>query len=169
MSLPAARIAVPHVDSAGEPRSCGHARADKEVRGVLWRSEPEHGSPGDVVLPRLQRPDVRGLSAPLAAPSSTRQAHGPGARQRRLPPYARAQTVAAQAPAPAELVLPATVQPATVHDRTGLETHSAPGHAQPALPDAVRRLGCGHGMLSALAASERNAAPAMLYYLRRCV
>jgi len=56
MSLPAARIALSHVDPSGEPRSHRHARADEEVGGLLWRGQPEHRPLGHVVLPRLQRP-----------------------------------------------------------------------------------------------------------------
>jgi len=169
MPLPAARIALPHVDCAREPGSGRHACADEEIGGLLRRREPEHRPLGHVVLPALQWGDLRSLYTSAATPSTTRPADGRRTRQRRVPPRPSDQAPVAQAPTPSELLLPASVQPAAIDDRTGLEAHPAAGHTQPPLPDAPRRPRGRHRMLSALAATERDAPASMLHHLRRCV
>lgn len=166
MPRPAARVALSHVDSSRKQGPRGHARTGVKVGGLLGRRQPEYRAPGDVVPPRLQRRDVRGLRASAAAPSAPRPAHDHRAGQRCVPPRTIAQAAAAQTPPAPELVLPAAIQSAAFNDRTGLEAHPATGYPQQVLPDVARSAGCGHGLLPPVAEAERDTTPAMLLHSR---
>ncbi len=154
MPRPAARVALSHVDSSRKQGPRGHARTGVKVGGLLGRRQPEYRAPGDVVPPRLQRRDVRGLRASAAAPIC-------------VPPRTIAQAAAAQTPSAPELVLPAAIQSAAFNDRTGLEAHPATGYPQQVLPNVARSAGCGHGLLPPMAEAERDTTPAMLLHLSR--
>jgi hypothetical protein len=169
MPLPAERVALSHVDSSRKQGPRGQARTDAKVRGSLWRRQPEYRAPGDVVLPGLQRRDVRGLRASAAAPSAPRPTHDHRAGQRCVPPRTIAQAAAAKTPSAPGLVLPAAIQPAAFNHRTGLKAHPAAGYLQQVLLNVARIAGCGHGLLPPVAEAERETTPAMLHYLRRLV
>jgi hypothetical protein len=169
MSLPATRLALPHVGTAGNQRPHPAARPDPQVCGVFRRRQCRQRSVCSHDVRHLQRRDLSGLSQAVAAPTNTGPVHDPRARQCSLSSRnSPAPIPASQRPTPAAAVS-ATLQPATRSDRARLETGPALGNAQPLLRNASRRTEGRQRLLRSLAPTEQRVAPLMLHYLRRCV
>jgi len=169
MSLPATRLALPHVGTPGNQGSHPAACPDPQVRGVFRRRQCGQRSVRSHDVHDFQRRDVPGLSQATAAPTHPGPTHDPRARQCSLSSRnTPAPIPASQRPTPAAALSPA-LQPATRSDRAGLETGPALGNAQPLLRNASRRTEGRQRLLRSLAPTEQRAAPSMLHYLRRGV
>ncbi len=169
MPLPTARIAMPNVDSAGDPRPCRDARIDPEIRGVLRCRQSEYGSLCLPDVPSLQRRDLRSIRAASAAPSTSWQADDRRARQCYVPSFPSVDAFAAQISPADHIPLPSAVQPAAVHDRARLETRAATGNTQPVFRNAPRSAGRRYQLLPSVGKTKQCVATSMLHYLRRRV
>jgi|SRR5450759_2136125 len=169
MPLPTAWLPLPNVDTAGDQGPHPAACTDPQVRGVLRRGQPEHGSIRTHDVRRLQRRDIPGLPQATAAPSKPQPSHAPRTRQRPLSPC-RAPSPVSTTPRPTpEATVSASLQSATRPDRASLETDPAPRNAQSLLRYAPRTATGRRCLLRPLASAESSAAKTMLHYLRRCV
>jgi hypothetical protein len=151
MPLPATRLALSHVGTAGNQGPHLAACADPKVRGLL------------------RRRNVPALSQTAAAPKDLRTTHAPRARQRPLSSGTTLGLVFAPPCLRSAAAVSAALQPATCPDRASLETGPAPGDAQPLLRNASRSAESCHKVLRSLAPTEHCVAPLMLHYLRRYV
>ena len=169
MPLPTARIAMPNVDSAGDPRPYRDARIDPEIRGVLRRRQSEYGALRLPDVPSLQWRDLRSIRAASAAPSTSRQADDRRARQRHVPPFPAVDASTAQISGADHIPLSSAVLPATVHDRARLEARAAAGNTQSIFRNPPRSAGRRYQLLPSVGETKQCVATPMLHYLRRCV
>jgi hypothetical protein len=169
MSLPATRLALPHVGSARNQRPDSAACSDPQVGGLLWSRQPGYRAVRTNDVPYLQRRHVPDFPQALASPANARTPHDRRARQRSLSsrktpgrlPSSQCSTVAS--------AVPAALQPATGSDRASVEADSTPCHSQSLLRHARRSAESRKCLLRSLAQAQQGAASAMLHYLRRCV
>jgi len=169
MSLPATRLALSHVGTAGNQGPHPAACADPQVGGLFWRRQFGHRAVRTDDVPDLQRCNVPHFPQAVAAPTNART---PNDRCARQCPLSSRQTPGRLSSSPCPTVapaLPAAVQPATRSYRTSVEAHSAARNSQPLLRNAPRRTESRRRLLRSLASAQQGAASLMLHYLRRCV
>src|SRR5208283_248925 len=169
MSLPTARFALPHVGTTGNQGSDLAARADPQVRRLLWCRQLAQWSVRSHDVRDFQRHHVPELSQAPAAPTHTRTAYDAGTGQRSLSSRDPLGPIFAQPRSKPTAVVSATIQPATGPDRTSLEADPTPRNTQPVLRDASRSAQSRQRLLRWLAPTKQSAASTMLHYLRRCV
>jgi hypothetical protein len=169
MSLPTARFALPHVGTTGNQGSNLAARADPQVRRLLWCRQPAQRSVRSHDVHDFQCRHVPELSQAPAAPTDTRAAHDAGTGQRSVSSRDPLGPIFAQPRSKPTAVVSAAIQPATSPDRTRLEADPTPRNAQPVLRDASRSAQSCQCLLRWLAPTKQSAASTMLHYLRRCV
>ena len=169
MSLPTARFALPHVGTTGNQGSDLAARADPQVRRLLWSRQPAKRSVRSHDVQDFQCRHVPELSQAPAAPTDTRAAHDAGTGQRSVSSRDPLGAIFAPPRSASTTGVSAAIQPATGPDRTSLEADPAPRNAQPVLRNASRSAQSRQRLLRPLAPTKQSAASTMLHYLRRCV
>ena len=169
MSLPATRLALPHVGTAGDQGPHFAACTDPQVRGVFRRRQLEQRPLRSHDVHGIQRRDFPALSQTAAAPTNTRPAHDPCARQCPLSSRETLGAIPASLCPTSAAAVPAALQSTTRSDRAGLEADPPTRNSQPLLRDPPRRPQSRQRLLRSLAQTEQRITPSMLHYLRRCV
>jgi len=169
MSLPATRLPLPHVGTAGNQGPHPAACANPQVGGLLRRGQPENRSVRTHDVRRLQRRDLPGLPQATAASSHPRPPHDPRTRQRPLSSRRTPVRVSTSASSTPEAAVSAALQSSTRPHRASLETDPTPRNPQSLLRHAPRSAAGRQRLLRSLAQTESSVAPIMLHYLRRCV
>src|SRR5208282_131852 len=166
MSLPTTRLALSHVGTARNQGSNLAARADPQVRRLLWCRQPAKRSVRSHDVHDFQCGHVPELSQAPAAPTDTRAAHDAGTGQRSVSSRDPLGPIFAQPRSKPTAVVSALIQPTTSPDRTRLEADPTPRNAQPVLCDASRSTQSRQRLLRPLAPTKQSAASFMLHYLR---
>jgi len=169
MSLPATRLPLPHVGSAGNQGPHPAACANPQVGGLLRRGQPENRSVRTHDVRRLQRPDLPGLPQATAASSHRRPPHNPRIGQRPLSSRRTPGPVSTSTISTPEAAVSAALQSSTRPHRASLEIDPPLGDPQSLLRHAPRSAAGRQRLLRSLAQTESSVAPIMLHYLRRCV
>jgi hypothetical protein len=169
MPLPAARLPLPYVGTAGNQRSHPAARVDPQVRGLLRCGQSDHRPVRTHDVHRLQCRDLPGLPQATAASSKPRPSHDPRTRQRPLSPRHTPGSVSTSARSTPAGTVSAALQSATRPDRASLETGSPPRNPQSLLRYALRSARGRGRLLQSLAWTESSTPKTMLHYLRRGV
>ena len=158
MSLPTTRFALPHVGTARNQGPHLAARADPQVRRLLWRGQPAQWSVRSHDVRDFQRRHVPELSAASAAPAHTGTAHDAGTGQRSLSSRDPLGAIFAPPRSRSAAGVSAAIQSATGPDRTSLEADPAPRNAQPVLRNASRSAQSRQRVLRPLAPTKQSAA-----------
>lgn len=169
MSLPAARLPLPYVGTAGNQRPHPAACVDPQVRGLLRRGQSDLGAVRTHDVHCLQCRDLPGLPQATAASSNSRTSHAPRTRQRPLPSRRTPGPVSTSARSTPQTPVSAVLQSSTRPYRASLETRSAPRNAQSLLRHASRSATGRRRLLRSLAPTESSPPKTMLHYLRRGV
>src|SRR5277367_266305 len=169
MSLPATRLALPHVGTARNQGPHLATCADPQVGGLLWRRQLAQWSVRSHDVRDFQRRHVPELSPASAAPADSGTAHDAGTGQRSLSSRNPLGAIFAPPRSTSTAGVSAAIQPAIGPDRASLEADAAPRNAQPVLRNASRSAQSGQRLLRPLAPTKQSAASIMLHYLRRRV
>ncbi len=169
MSLPAARLPLPHVGTARNQGSDPAACADPKIRCLFWCRQFGQRAVRANDVPHLQRRHLQDFSQTLAAPAHAGTKDDRRAGQCSISPRATPGRFPPQQCSKSQPVVPSAVQPSVGSDRARLEADSASRHSQSLLRHAARSAQSCQRLLRSMAKSQYGSASIMLHYLRRCV
>lgn len=154
MSLPATRLALPHVGAAGNQRPHSAACTDPQVRGLFRCRQPGNRPVRAHDVPHLQRRHFPELPQKAAAPpADSRKANDLGAGQCPISSRDTPSRLPAPPCSPPAAAVSAALQPATGSDRASLETDPATGNSQSLLRNPSRSTESGQRLLQSLAST----------------
>jgi len=169
MSLPTARLALPHVGCTREQGSRVAPCLDAQIDRVFRRGQPDDRQVRPFHDGDLQRGHLPGLPAQTAAAPHAWQAHDRRLGQCPLPPRDPVAALASEVSPPALAPVSATLLAAARTHRESLEAGAAARHPQPILRNPRRGSRCGKPVFQSLVQTQRGTSTSMLHYLSRRV